>query len=121
MEMEYSQLISWSTHSTPPTDASSQWGHNIKIVGEPRKIAVSKTKSFLADMFGFVTNGEFSAVSNYSKNHGGFELEQVSAAEVLQAFMGRLRSVTGKRLVTYCVFVADCCTCLFVAVQSNHN
>ena len=88
MEMEYSQLITWSTHATPLTDASSQWGHNIKIVGELRKIARSKTKSFLVDMFGFATNGEFSAVSKYLKNHGGFELGKVSAVGVLQAFMG---------------------------------
>ena len=67
MEMEYSQLITWNTHMILPTDASSQWGHNIKIVDEPRKITGSKMKSFLADMFGFAINGEFNAVSNYLK------------------------------------------------------
>ena len=73
---------------TPPTDASSQWGHNIKIVGKPRKIAGSKTKSFLTDMFSFATDGEFSAVSNYLINHGGFKLEHGSAGGALQAFAG---------------------------------
>ena len=53
MEIEYSQLTEWSTHMKPPTDALSQRGHNIKIVGEPRKVAGSEAKSFMADMFGF--------------------------------------------------------------------
>ena len=75
--MKYSQIIGWNTHSTPPTDALSQWGHNIKIVGEPREIGGSKIKSFMADMFGFATNGELSRVSNYLKTHRGLELEQV--------------------------------------------
>ena len=87
LEIEYSQKIEWSTHSMPPTDVSSQWGHNIKIVGEPRKLGGSKVKSFMADMFGFTTN-ELSGVSNHLKNHGGFELEQVSVAGVLQALTG---------------------------------
>ena len=83
LEMEYLQIIGWNTYATPPTDVSSQWGHNIKIVGEPRKIGGSKIKSFMADTFGFVTNGELSGVSNYPKSHEGFELEQVSIFGVL--------------------------------------
>ena len=77
----------------PPTDASSQWGHNIKIVGEPWKLGGSKVKSFIVDMFGFATNGELGGVSNYLKSHGGFELEQVSVCGPLQALTGRLCSV----------------------------
>ena len=46
MKMESSQLITWSTHVTLATNASSQWGHNIKIVHEPRKIARSKRVSW---------------------------------------------------------------------------
>ena len=74
---------------TPPTDASSQWGHNVKIMSEPRKVARSKARSFMADMFGFTTNGELSGVTNFLKTHQGLELEQVSTFDgVLQAPLG---------------------------------
>ena len=82
MEMEYSQYITWLTHSAPPSDSTSQWGHSIKIVGDPRKPSGSKAKSFIADMFGFASNGELASVTNYLKIHGGFKLEQVSIYQV---------------------------------------
>ena len=62
----------------PPSDSTSQWGHNIKIVGLPWKEFGSKVKSFLADMFGFASNSDLTNVTNYLRSHGGFELEQVS-------------------------------------------
>ena len=33
MEVEYSDLMTWSPHKTPPSDASGQWGPNIKVFG----------------------------------------------------------------------------------------
>ena len=78
METEYSQYITWSSHSMPPSDSTSQWGHSIKIVGDPRNPSGSKSKSLLADMFGFASNGELANVTNYLRTHGRFELEQVS-------------------------------------------
>ena len=45
METEYSLYITWSTHSTPPSDSTSQWGHSIKIVGDPQKSSGSEAKS----------------------------------------------------------------------------
>ena len=78
METEYSQYITWSTHSTPPSDSTSQWGHSIKIVGDPQNPSGSKAKSLLADMLGFTRNRELANVTKYLRTHGGFELEQVS-------------------------------------------
>ena len=77
METEYSQYITWSTHSAPPFNSTSQWGHSIKIVGDPGKPSGSKAKSFLTYMFGFASNGELASVTNYLRTHGGFELELV--------------------------------------------
>ena len=78
METEYSQYITWSTHSAPASNLTSQWGHSINIVGDPWNPSGSKAKSLLADMFGFASNGELANATNYLRIHGGFELEQVS-------------------------------------------
>ena len=78
MEVEYSLLMTWLTQLAPPSDLTSQWGHNIKIVGLPQKESGSKVKSFLVDMFRFASNSELTNVINYLRSHGGFELEQVS-------------------------------------------
>ena len=78
MNTEYLQYITWSTHSAPPSDSTSQWGHSINIVGDPQNPSGSKAKSLLADMFGFASNGELASVTNYLRTNGGLELEQVS-------------------------------------------
>ena len=77
MEVEYSGLMTWSTHEAPHFDVSGQWGHNIKVVGLPQRESGTKKKSLLADMFGFASDGELTNIANYLRSHGGFELKQV--------------------------------------------
>ena len=77
MEVEYSMLMTWSTHQELPSEPSSQWGENIKVVGVPQKVSGSRKKSFLADMFGFSSDGELHTITSFLRSHGGFELEQV--------------------------------------------
>ena len=77
MEIEYSALMTWSTHQGPPSESSGQWGHNIKVVGVPRHESGSKRKSFMADTFGFANDGELQGIISYLRSHGEFELEQV--------------------------------------------
>ena len=77
MEVEYSIVMTWSTHQSPPSDSSGQWGHNIKVVGVPQCESGSKRKSFMVDTFGFANDGELQGVISYLRSHGGFELEQV--------------------------------------------
>ena len=80
-------------HMEHPCNTSNQClksvGDNTKLWVNPKK-SLDLKQSFPADMFGFATNGEFSAISNYLKNHGGFELDEVSAGRALQAFVGQL-------------------------------
>ena len=79
MEAAYSQLITWSA-SADSAVLSSQWGDNNLVVGDPKRQSGSKVKSFIADSFGFASNGELHNVSNYLKTHGGFELEMVGGS-----------------------------------------
>ena len=104
MEVKYSDLMTWSPHETPPSDVSGQWGHNIKVMGLPRRESGTKKKSLLADMFGFALDGELNNVANYLRSHGGFELEQVRLkATCVQYF-------TVKQLVNFCLVVVACYT-----------
>ena len=59
-------------------EASTQWGHSITIVGNPKQVTGSKRKSFMVDMYGFETDGELAGVCNYLRSHGGFEIEQAT-------------------------------------------
>ena len=82
MEAAYSQLIDWSPSPTVPASSSSQWGHNILVVGDPKRQSGSKVKSLIADSFGFASNGELHNVSGYLKSHGGYELEMVGSGRI---------------------------------------
>ena len=67
--------------TTEAPEALTQWGHNIIIAGDPRRVTGSKRKSFIADMYSFKMDGELAGelagVSSYFRSHGGFEIEQV--------------------------------------------
>ena len=94
--------MTWSTHQGPPSDAAGQWGHNIKVVGVPRRESGSKRKSFMADTFGFANDGELQGVISYLRSHGGFKLEQVRPK--LPCFSV---SVV-KQPVSFCLFMVAC-------------
>ena len=77
-EPEFKIVLKWmDTTPVEAPDLSTQWGHTITIVGNPKKVTGSKRKSFMADMYGFKTDGELAGVRNYLRFHGGFEIEQV--------------------------------------------
>ena len=80
MEGEYNDILDWrsSTGSVPP-GATTQWGSSIVIAGEAKRIHGLKWKSFMADMYGFATDGELQAIKAYLLSHGNFEIEQVTS------------------------------------------
>ena len=79
MEGEYNAILDWrsSTSSVPP-GATTQWGSSIVISGQAKRIHGSKRKSFMADMYGFASDGELQAIKAYLLSHGNFEIEQVT-------------------------------------------
>ena len=79
MEPEFKLILRWmGSASAEAPGVSTQWGHSISIFGNPKRITGSRRKSFMADMYGFETDGELAAVCNYLRTHGGYEIEQVS-------------------------------------------
>ena len=80
MEPEFKLILRWmGSTSVEAPGASTQWGHSITISGNPKRITGSRRKSFMANMYGFETDGELAAVCNYLRTHGGYEIEQVSS------------------------------------------
>ena len=80
LEIEFNLILSWtSSTATEAPEVLTQWGHSIIIAGDPKKVTGSKRKGFMADMYGFKTDGELAGVSSYLRSHGGFEIEQVLA------------------------------------------
>ena len=78
MEAEFKLILRWmGSASAEAPGASTQWGHSISIFGNPKRITGSRRKSFMADMYGFKTDGELAAVCNYLRTHGDYEIEQV--------------------------------------------
>ena len=78
MEPEYRLILKWTGPALSEVPGgSSQWGHSIVIAGDPKRVGGSKWKSFMADMYGFTTDGELAYVCNYLRTHGGYEIEQV--------------------------------------------
>ena len=78
MEPKFKIILRWmGTTPAEAPEASTQWGHSITIVGNPKKVTGSKRKSFMVDMYGFETDGELAGVCNYLRSHGGFEIKQV--------------------------------------------
>ena len=117
MEVEYNVILDWrSSSDAVPPGATTQWGNNIVIAGEAKRIHGSKQKSFMADMYGFANDGELQAIKAYLLSHGNFEIEQVipwggfttcplsnrpSRLWHFQLFCGRLLLVSFGRLLFY--------------------
>ena len=79
MEPEFKIILKWmDTTPAEAPEASTQWGHSIAIVGNPKKVTGSKRKSFMVDMYRFETDGELDGIHNYLRSHGGFEIKQVT-------------------------------------------
>ena len=65
MEPEFKLILRWmGSASAEAPGASTQWGHSITISGNPKRITGSRRKRFMADMYGFETDGELAAVCN---------------------------------------------------------
>ena len=90
MEPEFKLILRWmGSSSAEAPGASTQWGHSITISGNPKRITGSRRKSFMADMYGFETDGELAAVCNYLRTRGGYEIEQVSSLCIRFSIGGR--------------------------------
>ena len=83
MEAEYDEVLCWEDPGpTVPGEmsaaAETPWGEGIQLAGMVQQLKGRQTPSLMADSYGFQSQEELYWVQKYLKDHGGWQLKQVS-------------------------------------------
>ena len=83
MEPEYEQLLSWedpgpAVLGAAATEPNKLWGDGIVVSGPNHPLRGRQTASLMVDSYGFWSQEELLRVQKYLRDHGGWQLEQVS-------------------------------------------
>ena len=83
VEPEFDEVLHWvDPDAAGPEGASSSadtpWGEGIFLAGVVQPLKGRQTASLMADSYGFQSQKELLRVQWYLKDHGGWQLEQVS-------------------------------------------
>ena len=83
MEAECEEVLTWvdpgpGEAASSGTETPGPWGEGIHLYGAPQPLKGCHTASLMADSYGFASTEELSRVQKYLREHGGWQLEQVS-------------------------------------------
>ena len=83
MEPEFDEVLEWVEPDAADPDraassADSPWGEGIAVAGAVQPLGGKQNPSLMADSYGFRSLEELLRVQKYLKDHGGWQLEQVS-------------------------------------------
>ena len=83
MEAEYEEVLMWvdpgpGEAASSGTETPGPWGEGIHLYGVPQLLKGHHTASLMADSYGFASTEELSRVQKYLREHGRWQLEQVS-------------------------------------------
>ena len=83
MEAEYDEVLHWvdpgpAVPGEAATSSETPWGEGIQLAGVVQPLKGRQTSSLMADSYGFQSQEELLRVQKYLKDHGGWQLEQVS-------------------------------------------
>ena len=83
MEAEYEEVLTWVDPSpgevaSSGTETPGPWGEAIHLYGVPQPLKRCHTASLMADSYSFALTEELSRVQKYLREHGRWQLEQVS-------------------------------------------
>ena len=83
MEVEYDEVLHWEDPGPAvPGEASAAsetpWGEGIQLAGVIQPLKGRQTPSLMADIYGLQSQEELLQVQKYLKDHGGWQLKQVS-------------------------------------------
>ena len=83
MEQEYEQILSWeepgpTVPGAAATEPNKPWGDRIVVSRPSQSLRERQTASLMADSYGFQSQEELLRVQKYLRDHGGWQLEQVS-------------------------------------------
>ena len=83
MEAEYNEVLHWeapgpAVPGESSTAPNTPWGEGIQLADVIQLLKGRQTMSLMADSYGFQSQEELLHVQKYLKDHGGWQLEQVS-------------------------------------------
>ena len=83
MELEYDKVLHWvdpgpAIPGEAAKSSKTPWGEGIKLAGAVQPLKGRLTSSLMADSYGFQSQEELLRVQKYLRDHGGWQLEQVS-------------------------------------------
>ena len=83
MELEYEQLLSWedpgpAVPGADATEPNKPWGDGITVSGPNQPLKGIQMPSLMVDSYGFKSQEELLRVQKYCRDHGRWQLEQVS-------------------------------------------
>ena len=83
MEPEYEEVLHWVDPGPAVPGEASQtsdtpWAEGVQLTGVVQPLKGKKTSSLMADSYGFQSQEELLWVQKYLKDHGGWQLEQIS-------------------------------------------
>ena len=83
MEVEYEEVLLWvdpgpEEAASSGTETPGPWEEGIHLFGMLQPLKGHHTVSLMADSYKFASTEELSRVQKYLREHGGWQLEQVS-------------------------------------------
>ena len=83
MEAEYEEVLTWvdpgpGEVASSGTETQGTWGEGIYLYGALQPLKGHHTASLMADSYSFASTEELSKVQKYLREHGRWQLEQVS-------------------------------------------
>ena len=83
MELEYDEVLHWvdpglAVPGEAAMSSETPWGEGIKLAGAVQPLKGRLTSSLMVDSYGFQSQEELLRVQKYLRDHGGWQLEQVS-------------------------------------------
>ena len=82
MEPEYEQLLQWEEPGPAglgeAPEPDKPWGDGIVVYGPSQLLRGKQVPSLMVDSYGFKSQEELLRMQKYCREHGGWQLEQVS-------------------------------------------
>ena len=83
MEVEYEEVLSWVDSgpggvASSGTETPGPWEEGIHLFGALQPLKGHHTTSLMVDSYGFASTEELPRVQKYLREHGRWQLEQVS-------------------------------------------
>ena len=130
MEAEYDEVLYWvdpgpSVPGEAAAPSETPWGEGIQLAGVVQHLKGRQTSSLMADSYGFQSQEELLRVQKYLKDHGGWQLEQVSYRPKRLVACYSLSLLSMLNLLVACVYPVVCLlvsgvgNCMYTSIKKG--